>query len=142
MYQFSASVAISKNVLPLARMFVGNFTPARSSDFRCWYKAIASLLRPTFSRLSLPSALNRIHQTPLPCSFSQTPVAFAVVFRGMASSCGTISKYPHKYHQHSEAQKSPRNDRLWSLQLIHFGMFILVPGGGVEPPRPCGRRIL
>src|SRR5271167_3434316 len=115
MYQFSASLAISKNVLPLARRFEGNFTPARSSAFRCWYKAIASLLRPTFSRLSLPSALNRIHQTPLPCSFSQTPVAFAVVFRGMASSCENNIKVSPQVSPNLGDAKKP-------LELRGFGL--------------------
>jgi transposase-like protein len=40
------------------------------------------------------------------------------------------------------AQKASRRERLSSLQLIHIVLRIVVPGGGLEPPRPCGLRIL
>jgi hypothetical protein len=36
----------------------------------------------------------------------------------------------------------PRRERLSSLQVIYIVLLIVVPGGGLEPPRPCGLRIL
>src|ERR1700723_972975 len=97
---------------------------------------MASLLRPTFSRLSLPSARYLIHQTPLPDSFSQTPVAFAVGLRGMLSLLRKMyQSIPISITSTRRHEKASLVERLWSLQPIHFRYVILVPGGGVEPPR-------
>jgi len=63
-------------VSPLNFMLAGSLAPARNSLFRCWYRAMASDLRPTFSGLILPSAVYRTHQIPEPGSFSYTPMCF------------------------------------------------------------------
>src|SRR5277367_983595 len=57
--------------------------------------------------------------------------------------CGYLpSANPISNIQRSEARKSLSGREALIFVTYSSAQFILVPGGGVEPPRPCGRRIL
>ena len=127
--------------MPTARKFSGNLMPFRLSSVRLRNKSMASDFRPTFSRRSLPSASrNRIHQTPLPGIRSQTPRTLASSFFFAAAFVCAIhprdTKYHPKYHR-GQVEVNGLEDYSNISRL-----FSVVPRGGLEPPRPCGLRIL
>src|ERR1017187_5722641 len=126
------------NLTPTARRFSGSLRPTRLSSVLFLNRSIASPLRPAFSRLSLPSAsLNLTQYTPLPGIRSQTPRTLgSSCFLFFAALVCAIHPPDTKYHWGQIEVCSLKG--IFCISLL----FSVVPGGGLEPPRPCGLRIL